>query len=936
MDGLRGRPGLGRPRRPDRAASTCARVSAAGNGSATPLGGVLRVGARGTRVELAVVIDLADAAQLGAVRAEAGPGRRDRAALSPARSADQRHVHRAGHQGRRVLRGRHGPTRSRSTHVPLGRVDEPFYVRVRGTDGNRTAPGPLGAGGRPGRSGASTWSATPTRGSTCGSTPTRSGCCRAEQGVSSASVSARPAAPGGSARTVGGALLRLGAEPARRGGLRVVPDPSSPDAASCTCTCTPSTRCSTARRGSTTCSPRPTGMGMPALAMTDHGNVFGAYEFCKQGHEARRQADHRHRGLRHAGHRRFDQHPGPVGRRRASDDVSGGGAYTHMTLLAETTERHAQPVPALVAGLASRATTSSRAWTASCSQTYGEGPHRDHRLPVGRGPDPAAAGPVRRGRRAAAAEFRDIFGADNFFCELMDHGLDIERRVRDDLLRLAKRARPAAASPPTTCTTPTPRTPSAHEALLCVQSGSTLADPNRFKFDADDFYLKSAGRDAPASGRELPEACDNTLLDRRAVRRRSSPRARNFMPRFPVPDGRERGRPGSSRRSSAACTRRYPRRHPDEVRSAGRVRDRGHRRQWASRATSSSSPTSSTGPRTRASGSARAAARRPARWSRTRWASPTSTRSQHGLIFERFLNPERVVDARLRHRLRRAPARRGDPLRHREVRRATGSPRSSPTARSRPSRRSRTPPGCSGYPFAMGERITKAMPPAVMGKDIPLSGIFDPEHKRYGEAGEFRALYELRPGRREGRRHRQGPRGPQAPVGRARGRRDHVQRAAHRPHPDHAPRAGRRDHHPVRLPDLRDARPGQDGLPRPAQPHDPRRRAREHRAQPRRDRSTSRTLAAGRPTPTYELLARGDTLGRLPARRRPDAGAAAADAARQLRGHLRRRRALPAGPDGRQRAHQLRAAQERPAGDHADPPRAGRAARRDPRRRPTA
>jgi DNA polymerase-3 subunit alpha len=47
-----------------------------------------------------------------------------------------------------------------------------------------------------------------------------------------------------------------------------------------------------------------------------------------------------------------------------------------------------------------------------------------------------------------------------------------------------------------------------------------------------------------------------------------------------------------------------------------------------------------------------------------------------------------------------------------------------------------------GYPFAMGDRITKAMPAAVMGKDVPLTGIFDPTHKRYGEAGEFRSLYE--------------------------------------------------------------------------------------------------------------------------------------------------------------------------------------------------
>ncbi|WP_343966912.1 DNA polymerase III subunit alpha, partial [Oryzihumus leptocrescens] len=50
-----------------------------------------------------------------------------------------------------------------------------------------------------------------------------------------------------------------------------------------------------------------------------------------------------------------------------------------------------------------------------------------------------------------------------------------------------------------------------------------------------------------------------------------------------------------------------------------------------------------------------------------------------------------------------------------------------------------------GFPFAMGEKLTKAMPPAVMGKDIPLTGIFDPEHKRYAEAAEFRQVHDEDP-----------------------------------------------------------------------------------------------------------------------------------------------------------------------------------------------
>ena len=110
----------------------------------------------------------------------------------------------------------------------------------------------------------------------------------------------------------------------------------------------------------------------------------------------------------------------------------------------------------------------------------------------------------------AANELRDIFGKDNFFVEIMDHGIEIETRVKKDLLKLAKEL-----SIPLLATNDLHYTrqedAGAHEALLCVQSGSTIADPKRFKFDGDQFYLKSA-----AEMRELfkdyPEACDNTLL----------------------------------------------------------------------------------------------------------------------------------------------------------------------------------------------------------------------------------------------------------------------------------------------------------------------------------------------------------------------------------------------------------------------------------------
>ena len=165
-----------------------------------------------------------------------------------------------------------------------------------------------------------------------------------------------------------------------------------------------------------------------------------------------------------------------------------------------------------------------------------------------------------------------------------------------------------------------------------------------------------------------------------------------------------------------------------------------------------------------------------------------------------------------------------------------------------------------GMPFSVGDRITKVMPPPVMGKDVPLAKIFDPSHDRYSEGGEFRTLVETDPDVTKVVEHGQGPGGPQAAVGGARGRRHHVLRAAARPDPDHEAGAGRRDHHPVRLPDLREARPDQDGLPGAAQPDHPGRRGGQHPGQPRRDRWSWRTCRSTT-RPTYELLARGDTLG---------------------------------------------------------------------------
>jgi DNA polymerase-3 subunit alpha len=114
---------------------------------------------------------------------------------------------------------------------------------------------------------------------------------------------------------------------------------------------------------------------------------------------------------------------------------------------------------------------------------------------------------------------------------------------------------------------------------------------------------------------------------------------------------------------------------------------------------------------------------------------------QHGLLFERFLNPERIsmpdIDIDFDER-RRSEMIRYATHKYGEERVAQIITYASIKAKAAVKDSTRA----LGFPYALGDKITKAMPPGVMGKDIPLSGIFDPEHDRYGEAGEFRDLYE--------------------------------------------------------------------------------------------------------------------------------------------------------------------------------------------------
>jgi DNA polymerase III subunit alpha len=478
-------------------------------------------------------------------------------------------------------------------------------------------------------------------------------------------------------------------------------------------------------------------MGMPALATTDHGYVFGAYEFWKKSQKHGVKPIIGVEAYVTPGTHRTDRTRvkfGDGGR----DDVSGSGAYTHMTLLARNNN-----------GMHNLFRMSSLAsmegyyfkprMDRELLSTYGDG------LIATTG---CASGEIQTRIRlgqykeavAAAAEFRDIFGAENFYCEIMDHGIDVERRAMKDLLRLAKDlGLPLLATNDLHYTKA--EDAKAHAALLCVQSGSTLMDPGRFKFDADEFYLKSPEQ-MRHQWRELPEACDNTLLIAERCDVSFTEGEGRFMPRFPCPEGEDETS-WFIKEVEKGLRERYPDGIPDAVRRQAEYETEvivgkgypGYFLVVADFIGWAKSQGIRVGPG-RGSGAGSMAA----------YAMKITDLDplQHGLIFERFLNPERMsmpdFDVDFDER------RRGEVIRY--VSDKYGEERVAQIVTYGTIKAKQAVKDASrvmGFPFAMGEKLTKAMPPAIMGKDIPLSGIFDPSHKRYAEAMEFRQVHDEDP-----------------------------------------------------------------------------------------------------------------------------------------------------------------------------------------------
>ncbi len=484
-------------------------------------------------------------------------------------------------------------------------------------------------------------------------------------------------------------------------------------------------------------------LGMTAVGMTDHGNMYGASEFYNS---ARKQGIKPIIGIEAyiAPASRFQTKRVQWGDpSQKSDDVSGSGAYTHMTMVAEnaTGLRNLFKLSSL-ASIEGQLGKWARMDEEIIAQ-YAEGIIATTGCPSGEVQTRLRLGHEREALEAAA-KWQEIFGKENFFLEVMDHGLSIERRVREGLLEVGRKLGipPLATND---CHYVHESDSGNHEALLCIQTGKTLSDPTRFKFDGSGYYLKSAEEMRAIWDADVPGACDNTVLIGERVQSYEEVWThRDRMPLFPVPAGEDQASwlrkevmRGLEWRFPNGVSQEYIDRAEFELNVIIQmgfpayflvVGDLiNHAREVGIRV----------GPgRGSAAGSLVAFA----------MGITNLDPIPHGLLFERFLNPERVsmpdIDIDFDDR------RRGEMVRYATDKWGTDKVAQVITfgtikTKAALKDSARVQFGQPG--FAIADQISKALPPPIMAKDIPLSGIMDPEHERYKEATEVRELINTNP-----------------------------------------------------------------------------------------------------------------------------------------------------------------------------------------------
>ncbi len=480
--------------------------------------------------------------------------------------------------------------------------------------------------------------------------------------------------------------------------------------------------------------------GQPALGITDHGNMYGVlpfYKACKDhginpvlGFEA--YMAHEHRSER-------------IQTRGKVDDTGGEGdggkkAYYHLTLLAESNVGYRNLIQ-----LSSRAFMEGYYrkpkvdWETLADHSEGViattgclGGHVLQSLLAG---DEMAA-------LQKAARLQEIFGRDNLFVELQDHGIPEQHRTNPQLIEIARHiGAPLLATNDSHYTHA--HDAEGHDALLCVQTGALISqsEHERFKFKGEGHYLKSAA-EMRHLFRDLEVACDNTLW----VAERANVEIEfgdSKLPGFPLPDGFATDTDYLRHLCFEGARERWGAELPDKVveRLAYELKvidDMGfsayflitwdlikHARDMQIRV----------GP-----GRGSAAGCAVAYCLRITDIDPI----KYDLLFERFLNPSRIsmpdidmdFDSRYRDEMIRYAAERyGRDHVAQIITFGTIKARNAVRDAAR----------VLGYPYGMGDKIAKAMPPLVMGRDTPLKYCFE-QHPKYTDgykaAAELRSMYD--------------------------------------------------------------------------------------------------------------------------------------------------------------------------------------------------
>ena len=261
---------------------------------------------------------------------------------------------------------------------------------------------------------------------------------------------------------------------------------------------------------------------MPAIAMTDHGNMFGAIEFYQKARRA---------GIKPLIGSEVYVAPGSRFSREHVRDSSEENAY-HLVLIAKNIEGYRNLLKLSSIGYTEGFYYKPRI-DMEVLEKHSEGLICSSACIAGQIPRYIIKGAVDEARELAG-RFLEMFGSDSFYLELQDHGIPEQKIVNRELVRMS-----ADMGIPLVATNDAHyvnrEDAYAHEVLLCIQTGKTMKDENRMRFSSDDFYLKSP-QEMHRIFSEVPESLTNTLKIAEMVNLELD-LGNPILPDFEVPDG---------------------------------------------------------------------------------------------------------------------------------------------------------------------------------------------------------------------------------------------------------------------------------------------------------------------------------------------------------------------------------------------------------------